>query len=119
VSAIPTSYSPPPHSGIWITLNRFLAVLIGVTVLTIVLYRYMPDLGKSRDQLSQIESLQSEIDQQRQLLNRRMREEALLKRDPEYISLIARDKLDIMKPGETIYRVEPPKPDPARMRLNR
>jgi cell division protein FtsB len=118
VSALTSSYSDPPPNGIWITLNRLLAVLIAVTVLTIVLYRYMPDLGQSRQQLAKIEALKEDIDQQRQLLARRLREEALLKRDPEYISLIARDKLDLMKEGETIYRVEPPKPDPAKMRLN-
>jgi cell division protein FtsB len=32
------------------------------------------------------------------------REEMLLKRDPEFISVIARDKLELMKDGETIYQ---------------
>ncbi len=38
-------------------------------------------------------------------------------RDPEYIGLMARDRLDLMKEGETIYRLEPPKIDPSKMRL--
>jgi hypothetical protein len=32
---------------------------------------------------------------------------------------VARDRLDLMKEGETIYRQEAPKPDKAKMRLQR
>ena len=37
------------------------------------------------------------------------REIGWLQNDPEYLAVIARDKLDLMKDGETILRVEPPK----------
>ena len=51
------------------------------------------------------------------LLARNQREEALLRRDPEYIGIIARDRLDLMREGETIYRIDPPKPDQAKLKL--
>ena len=35
------------------------------------------------------------------------RQMALLQNDPAYTELLARDKLDLMKPGETIFRMEP------------
>ena len=37
---------------------------------------------------------------------------------PDYGGLIARDKLDLMRPGETIYRFDPPRIDPKVMRKN-
>jgi cell division protein FtsB len=46
------------------------------------------------------------------------REEKLLRLDPEFISLIARDRLDLMKEGETIFRVDPLKPARSQMKLN-
>jgi cell division protein FtsB len=32
----------------------------------------------------------------------------LLKTDPGYLEMIARDRLDLMKEGETVFRLEPP-----------
>jgi cell division protein FtsB len=119
VSALQSSYAQADGGGLWTILNRFLAILIVVTGLAVVLYRYFPDLGKSRDQEARIAALTSQIDEQRQLLSRQTLVQNLLVRDPEYVGLIARDKLDLMKEGETIYRIEPPRPDPSRMHLQR
>ncbi len=102
----------------WPSLNRFLAVLIVVTMLAGVTYRYVPELQKRRPLESRIEQLALEIAQQKQLLARHTLEENLLKRDPEYVGLVARDRLDLMKEGETIFRIEPSRPDPAKMHLN-
>lgn len=52
----------------------------------------------------------SELEKSKELAtidqHRLLREKNLLKTDPEYIENIARDKLDLMKPGETIYRLD-------------
>ena len=34
----------------------------------------------------------------------------LLQNDPQYLEIIAREKLDLMKPGETIFRLGSAKP---------
>ncbi|MBV9644407.1 MAG: septum formation initiator family protein, partial [Verrucomicrobia bacterium] len=39
--------------------------------------------------------------------NRQSKKLTLLQNDPSYTELLARDKLDLMKPGETIFRMEP------------
>jgi cell division protein FtsB len=57
-----------------------------------------------------------DLEQQKMQLARYEREEMLLRRDPEYAGLIARDKLDLMKEGETIYRLDDPQFDPAKFR---
>lgn len=72
-----------------------------------------------RDKTARVEELTAEIHKARMILARHQREEHLLKHDPEYVGLIARDRLDLMKEGETIYRLDAPKPAPAQMRLNR
>ncbi len=43
------------------------------------------------------------------LRKHREREVYLLENDKEYIETIARDKLDMMKEGETIFRLDPSK----------
>ena len=63
----------------------------------------------------QIEALKSQIEHEKQLLTRRQREEKLLRSDPEYIGMISRDRLDVMKEGETIFRLDPPRLDISRM----
>jgi cell division protein FtsB len=40
------------------------------------------------------------------LLARQTREVNLLKTDPTYLETMARDRLDLMKEGETIFRLE-------------
>jgi cell division protein FtsB len=42
------------------------------------------------------------------LLARQTREVNLLKTDAGYLEMIARDRLDLMKEGETIFRLEQP-----------
>lgn len=114
-----TDSDDPAVGGLWTSLNRFLAVCIAIIVLTVIGYRYMPELGKRREQEARIEELSSKIDDEKRMLARRNREELFLKGDSEYAGLIARDRLDLMKEGETIYRIEAPRPDPAKMRLVR
>ena len=48
------------------------------------------------------------VAQQKGLLARQTREIYLLKNDATYLETIARDRLDLMKEGETIFRLETP-----------
>ena len=111
--------SSPPTGGIWHSLNRLLAILILVTLAFIAAYRFLPEMSKRRELEARIAQLKLDVEKERMLLVRNTRQEELLKHDAEYVGLIARDRLDLMKEGETIYRLEQPKPDKGRMRLNR
>ena len=107
-----------PSGGIWYFLNRLLCVLILLVLGTIAAYHFVPEVSKRRDQQARVEALKVEVEKQRQLLVRNTRIEELLKHDPDYIGLVARDRLDLMKEGETIYRIDPPKPDKANMHMH-
>ena len=106
-------------AGIWHSLNRFVFTLIVLTAAVPIAYSFLPEVKKRKEHDALIEQLKSEIEQERMKLARHEREEKLLRLDPEYISVIARDRLDLMKEGETIYRIDPPKPSPSQMKLNR
>jgi cell division protein FtsB len=105
-------------AGIWYSLNRFLFTFIVLTVAAVVGFHFLPEVSTRREQEARVNRLKTEVEREQQLLARNLREEELLKHDPEYIGIIARDRLDLMKEGETIYRIEPPKPDKSKMRLN-
>ena len=110
--------NPPPSGGIWHSLNRLLFVLIVLVVAMIAAYRFLPEVSKRRDQQTRVDQLKTDVERERQINVRNTRIEELLKHDPEYVGLVARDRLDLMKEGETIYRMEPVRPDKARMRQN-
>ena len=55
---------------------------------------------------AEIDNLQAQVSEQKGLLARQTREINLLKTDATYLETIARDRLDLMKEGETIFRLE-------------
>jgi len=102
--------------GIWHSLNRIIITLIVLGACVPIAYSFLPEVANRKSQMQRIEALKVDIDKQRMLISRFEREEMLLKRDPEFISVIARDKLELMKDGETIYRLDDPLFDPAKFR---
>ncbi len=111
--------NPTPSGGIWHSLNRFLIVLILLVLAMIAAYRFLPEISKRRDQQTHVDRLKAEVERERQVLTRNLRLEELLKHDPEYVATVARDKLDLMKPGEFIYRLPSTVPDISQMRRRR
>jgi cell division protein FtsB len=93
-------------------------VLIALCLSIPIGYSFLPEVSKMKEQSRRIEALKQELEKQKALLARYDREQMLLSRDPEYAGLIARDKLDLMHPGETIFRFDPPKPDVRQMKRN-
>jgi len=58
---------------------------------------------------AQVQDLEAKVAGARAALQFREREERLLRSNSEYLSVIARDKLDLMQEGEVLYRFEPAK----------
>jgi cell division protein FtsB len=94
------------NPAIWHHLNRFLTVLIvvaGVLFIGLTLY---PE-WKHRNRLAtKLEEEQAKFRAEQLLQKKREREVNLLQTDPGYVETIARDKLGVMKEGETIFRLD-------------
>ena len=93
----------------WNRLNRLLAVFVLAGVLILVGVMFYPVWLKQQEMRRHLASLERDQAKKTILLRDAHREIELLRTDPDYVETIARDRLGLMKPGETIFRVEIPR----------
>ena len=87
-------------------LNRVIAGLVVMLFVIGMLACFYPALKSRSEQKSAVAKIRADVEAAELLNQRNIREVARLKNDPEYLGLIARDKLELMKPGETIFRFD-------------
>jgi cell division protein FtsB len=92
---------------VWQRLNRVLRVLLFVAGWLVIVSLFVPPYKRMSQGRAEIDNLQAQVNEQKTLLSRQTREVNLLKTDATYLETIARDRLDLMKEGETIFRLEP------------
>lgn len=95
------------EATVWQRLNSILRVLLVAASVLVIVSLFLPPYKKLTQSRTEIENLQSQVNDQKTLLARQTREVNLLKTDPAYLETIARDRLDLMKEGETVFRLEP------------
>jgi cell division protein DivIC len=88
----------------WHTVNQLLSFAVILGGLTIVGLLFIPILDKTRELRGALETKEQELQVALLLQKRWEREVFLLRSDPTYLETIARDKLDLMKAGEIIFR---------------
>ncbi len=98
------------EATVWQRLNRVLRVLLIIAVWLVIISLFLPRYKQLTQSRGQIDSLEAQVNDQKMLLARHTREVNLLKTDPTYLETIARDRLDLMKEGETIFRLEQASP---------
>ena len=94
------------EATVWQRLNRVLKVLLFLAFWLVVLSLFVPPYKKLNKSRAEIDNLQAQGSGQKMLLARQTREISLLKTDATYLETVARDRLDLMKEGETVFRVE-------------
>ncbi len=94
------------EATVWQRLNRILLALLVVAVWLGIVSLFAPPYKKLKASRAEIENLQAQVNEQKGLLARQTREVHLLSTDATYLETIARDRLDLMKDGETIFRLE-------------
>ena len=112
----PGDFKGRQQDGVWHVLNRLMMALILFAGITLVVCAFLPEIKKQREQATALAKLKEQIDEQKVLLARRTQYADLLRTNPEYIETMARDRLDWMKEGETIFRF-PQEPDVSKMEL--
>ena len=95
------------EATVWQRLNRILRVLLVLAVWLVIVSLFVPPYKRLVQSRAEIDNLQAQVNEQQTLLSRQTREVNMLKTDVTYLETIARDRLDLMKDGETIFRLEP------------
>jgi cell division protein DivIC len=98
------------EATVWQRLNRILRVLLVIALWLVIVSLFVPPYKKLTQSDTEIDNLQAQVDGQKILLAHQTREVTLLQTDATYLETIARDRLDLMKEGETIFRLEPASP---------
>ena len=101
-----TDFRARREASVWQRWNRVLLTLLFLAVWLVIISLFVPPYKKLKIGEADIDKLQQQRDQQQALLSKQTREVNLLKTDPVYLETIARDRLDLMKDGETVFRVE-------------
>ena len=107
------------EATVWQRLNRILLVLLIIAIWLAIVSLFVPPYKKLMQSRTEIDNLQQQVNEQQTLLAQQTRQVDLLKTDVSYLEMIARDRLDVMKEGETIFRLEtarakPKAPAPTR-----
>lgn len=94
------------EATIWNSLNQVLLIFIGLILFVAAIAILLPDLASRRTEQAQVDKIRENVDKQKLLLAKQTKELHLLQTNPEYLEIFARDRLDMMKEGETVFRVE-------------
>jgi cell division protein FtsB len=94
------------EATVWQRLNRVLRFFLVVAILLVIISLFVPPYKRLTHSRAEIDNLQAQVNEQKGLLARQTRDVTLLKTDATYLETIARDRLDLMKEGETIFRLE-------------
>ena len=98
------------EATIWQRMNHVLRVLLFVAVWLLIISFFLPPHKQLNRNRVETDKLVAQLTEEKLLLAQQTRQVALLKSDPTYLETIARDKLDLMKEGETIFRLESRRP---------
>jgi cell division protein FtsB len=92
------------------TAMRVVSVLIVFCSLLTAGFTFYPEWVRLHDMKRDLAKDKSRLEELTKLAKDREQEVRLLQTDPEYLEMIARDRLDLMKDGETIFRLSCAKP---------
>jgi cell division protein FtsB len=107
------SFDQPRDDWVRPFLNRIVYLLIIIATFILLICWFLPLVKEQQRQQRALQALKQQVEQERAKYNKESKKLTLLQNDPAYTELLARDKLDLMKPGETIFRLDPA-PEPNR-----
>jgi cell division protein FtsB len=92
----------------WHKANRALIALILAGVALLGSFLFYPEIETRKELARQLEEEQAVLRSEEAQRALHRREVHLLENDPEYVEIIARDRIGVMKEGETIFRFDTP-----------
>lgn len=97
------------EATVWQQMNAILRVLLLIAVWLLMISFFLPPYQQLQRDRAAYEKLNTQLIDNKAVLARLTKKIALLKNDPTYLETLARDSLDVMKDGETIFRLEAPR----------
>ena len=89
---------------------RVMWSLIAAVVLLLAGFTFYPEWTRLSDMKKDLADQKTKLEELKKTTEGRELEVQLLQNDPHYLEMIARDRLDMMKEGETIFRLSSAKP---------
>jgi cell division protein FtsB len=89
---------------------RVMWSLIAAVVLLLAGFTFYPEWTRLSDMKKDLASQKAKLEELKKATEGRELEVQLLQNDPHYLEMIARERLDMMKEGETIFRLSSAKP---------
>ena len=93
---------------VWHKANRLIAGLILLSLALFILAAFYPEWARYNSLAGELGEKKAILQAQQLERDQREREVHLLQNDPEYVEIIARDKIGVMKPDEQIFRLDAP-----------
>jgi cell division protein FtsB len=94
------------EATIWQQMNAILRVLLFLAVWLLLISFFLPPYKQLQRDRAVYDQLNGQLTEQKATLARLTKKVTLLKTDPTYLETLTRDSLEMMKPGETIFRFE-------------
>jgi len=86
---------------------RVVWVLIIVSAMLTAGFTFYPEWERLAEMKRNLAKQKADLENLQKITSNREKEIHLLETDPGYLEIIARDRLDMMKEGETIFRLSP------------
>jgi cell division protein FtsB len=94
------------ETDFWRAVNRCLLFLIALGLVVGAALAFLPELRRIDEMRANLAGLQKDLAAQQLLLLQQQRQEKWLNENREYVETLARDRLGVMKEGETVYRLD-------------
>jgi cell division protein FtsB len=94
--------------GIWSKLTQVIVALVAIAVLLLIGMEYLPLIEQNEQMRRRIDTLDAELDKQRQISKQLQAEFEALRADPKTVERLAREKLGYARADETVIHFEPP-----------
>jgi cell division protein FtsB len=94
--------------GIWSWLTQAVVALVGIAVLLLIGMTYLPLIQQNEQMRRRLDTLDAELEVQRQSAKQLQLEIDALRNDPKTVERLVREKLGYAKPDETVIYFAPP-----------
>ncbi len=94
-----------PRGGVWRPLSRVMECVIYALLALAVAKLFGPELGRRDKLTAELHRLETVRDTKQAQVDRLLTNHRLLKTDKTFLEAVARDRLDLQRPGEYIVRI--------------